>query len=703
MKAISRVFISLTIACALLGVLPVIHSSPAHAAPPPAPIITGWLPYWTTTSSLSSFSANADLFTDVSPFWHDTTQGPYPGTVTIINHNIGVSKSSAMSQLRASGKRIVPSITDGTSKGWMASVLANPSTRSAHVQQLLDLAISNGYDGIDLDYEKFAFTDGRASWPSTQPNWAAFVTELAARFHERGLVVTAAVPTSAYTVYDFPTLGRVLDGVRVMTYDYSYGAPGPVSPLWWFRSETSKMLTMIPGHKLMMGVPTYGRDWVRGIDGVCPAGANVKSRTWDSKMNSVVLGKPGATAYRDSNADEVRVLYADVFSDGSTQCMVHREAWLSDQTSAVNRVQSALDLGAAGAALWTVGGEEPAQWPRLREIATAYSVRAIDARWRDLGGDWGVLGSPTSDAQAGPLPGSVMRTYQRGAIYWSPATGAQEVYGEILARYRALSPGEVAGIGLPTSGEKNGPLAGSRMNSFQRGGIYWSPATGAHEVYGAIAGRYASLSATNLAGIGLPTSGEKDGPLAGSRMSTFQRGGIYWSATTGAHDVYGEIHRRYATLSATNLAGIGLPTSGEKDGPLAGSRMNSFQRGGIYWSATTGAHDVYGAIAGRYMTLSPTNLAGIGLPTSGEKDGPFAGSRMNSFQRGGIYWSAATGAHDVYGAIHSYYTNLPNATRTALGLPTSGEQPSPTGRMNNFQHGTINWNQTTGRTTHTLN
>ena len=276
-----------------------------------------------------------------------------------------------------------------------------------------------------------------------------------------------------------------------------------------------------------------------------------------------------------------------------------------------------------------------------------------------------------------------------------------EVYGEIGRLYS--NPAVAAALGEPRSDEVDGPLPGSRMNTFQRGAIYWSPATGAHEAYGDIYRRYASLSATNLAGIGLPTSGETNGPLPGSRMNTFQRGGIYWSATTGAHDVYGEIYRRYTTLSPANLAGIGLPTTGEQPGPLSGSRMNGFQRGGIYWSATTGAHDVYGDIAGRYMTLSPTNVAGIGLPTSGETNGPLPGSRMNTFQRGGIYWSATTGAHDVYGAIHSYYTNLPNATRTALGLPTTGEQPSPTGRMNTFQRGTINWNQTTGHTTHTLN
>ena len=359
----------------------------------------------------------------------------------------------------------------------------------------------------------------------------------------------------------------------------------------------------------------------------------------------------------------------------------------SSQTDIASMLMdSAVDLGVSGRDA-TFG------WGLIDPVA---GLSPITQRWRTLGGSASVLGAPIGVEKTGPIAGSRMQQFQRGAIYWSAATGAHDVYGDIYARYASLSPTNLAGIGLPTSGEKDGPFAGSRMNSFQRGGIYWSATTGAHDVYGDIYARYASLSPQNLAGIGLPTSGETNGPLPGSRMNGFQRGGIYWSATTGAHDVYGDIYRRYATLSPTNLAGIGLPTSGETDGPLPGSRMNSFQRGGIYWSATTGAHDVYGAIAGRYMTLSPTNLAGIGLPTSGEKDGPLAGSRMNTFQRGGIYWSATTGAHDVYGDIYARYASLSPQNLTGIGLPTSGEYSIPGGRANNFVNGRIAWTPALG-------
>ena len=370
--------------------------APSPAAAATKPIVSGWLPYWTTSASLTSYSANADLFANVSPFWHDTAEGDTPGTVRIIDHNIGTSKASAMATLRASGKKIVPAITDGTAtRGWMAGVLANPGTRSAHVQQLLDLVVRNGYDGIDLDYEKFAFSDGQASWATTRPAWVAFVAELSARFHAQGLLVTAAVPTSGYWVYDFAAIGQHLDSVRVMTYDYSWSTPGPVAPIWWVEQETTKMLAMIPAAKLMMGVPAYGRDWARkNADGTflitdaanrpttlaaCPSTVSTATRAPDAVKTASIMATPGALVTRDQRADEIKVLYNQSYSGEGKFCTVHREAWLADAGSVVNRARMIVGKGAAGIALWTVGGEDPGQWAPLRALAQSVAPPFVPA------------------------------------------------------------------------------------------------------------------------------------------------------------------------------------------------------------------------------------------------------------------------------------------------------------------------------------
>ena len=72
------------------------------------------------------------------------------------------------------------------------------------------------------------------------------------------------------------------------------------------------------------------------------------------------------------------------------------------------------------------------------------------------------------------------------------------------------------------------------MNTFQGGAIYWSPTTGAHVVYGAIGAEYAALAhETDAYGrnaqlvLGLPTSDEMNVPgVSGARMETFQGGAV---------------------------------------------------------------------------------------------------------------------------------------------------------------------------------
>ena len=277
-----------------------------------------------------------------------------------------------------------------------------------------------------------------------------------------------------------------------------------------------------------------------------------------------------------------------------------------------------------------------------------------------------------------------------------------DAYGTVVQRL----------LGLPTSGEMNVPgVPGARMETFQGGAIYWSPSTGAHVVYGGIGAKYNSLGGP--VGYGLPVSDEANVPgVPGVRVTDFQNGGaLYWSAATGAHAVYGAIGAEYAaTANETDAYGtvvqqiLGAPTSDEMDVPgVPGARMNTFQGGVIYWSPATGAHVVYGAIGAEYAaTANETDAIGrnvqllLGLPTSDEVNVPgVPGARMNTFQGGVIYWSPATGAHVVYGAIGGLYNSLGGPT-SFLGLPISDEQSIPGGRVSYFQNGTIVWSPSGG-------
>ncbi|MDQ2728046.1 MAG: GDSL-type esterase/lipase family protein [Actinomycetota bacterium] len=202
-------------------------------------------------------------------------------------------------------------------------------------------------------------------------------------------------------------------------------------------------------------------------------------------------------------------------------------------------------------------------------------------RYQTLGGASSFLGAATGPEQT--VGAGHSQAYQGGTIYWSPATGAHEVHGAILGHYLAL--GGPAGIlGYPTSDES--PSAGGRLSDFQGGITYWSPATGAYEVHGVILSHYLALGGP--AGIlGYPISDEQPTRAPGGRFNSFQGGVIDWSPALGAFEVQGAILNRYLSLGGT-ASFLGFPISDEFQVGPAG-RQSNFEHGYISFSFTNGA------------------------------------------------------------------------------------------------------------------
>jgi spore germination protein YaaH len=147
----------------------------------------------------------------------------------------------------------------------MAKTLADPAKRTAHVQDIVATVVNNGYDGIDLDYEVFAFSDGSASWATTQPNWTAFVTELGAALRGQGkkLIVTIPGPCSTtnkcggkngYWVYDMAGIAPAVDRIRIMAYDFHVNGAGPIAPISWVTAIVQYSITVMDPAKLQIGV-----------------------------------------------------------------------------------------------------------------------------------------------------------------------------------------------------------------------------------------------------------------------------------------------------------------------------------------------------------------------------------------------------------------------------------------------------------------
>jgi hypothetical protein len=131
------------------------------------------------------------------------------------------------------------------------------------------------------------------------------------------------------------------------------------------------------------------------------------------------------------------------------------------------------------------------------------------------------------------------RHYEGGWIYWTPATGAHAIYGSIYAEWASLGY-EASVLGYPTTDETPTADGRGRYNRFQYGVIYWTPQTRAHEVHGSILAKWQEMG-SEQSSLGYPISDEGwGGTWVGgsggnwSRLSIFENGVItyLWSEGT---------------------------------------------------------------------------------------------------------------------------------------------------------------------------
>ncbi len=367
-------------------------STMAHAENVPARIVSGWLPWWTSgtsnNSSVTSAVTNADLMRAVSPFWYGTTMS---NGQMIVRRNPSYSAAdltNAVTTLTNAGLRLMPSVADGSNKGQMAAVLADPALRANHIQALVDLANQPGYVGVDLDYEKFAFSDGSSTWSATQPNWTTFIQELATALHNAGKTLSVTVPprcsdaapyscgdTNGYWVYNQAVIAQYADVVRVMAYDYHYGSPGPIAPIAWVEAITKDgAASTSPSTKFEIGVPTYGRYWTTKLTGDCPASGSAEYKKIYTSGAIDDVAVPGLLA--SVGLTQADVTYNTTYQEATFTytkaygaCTAKRRVWYVDPQGVLVRTQLVGTYGIGAASYWTIGGEDASQWPAIRAYA----------------------------------------------------------------------------------------------------------------------------------------------------------------------------------------------------------------------------------------------------------------------------------------------------------------------------------------------
>ena len=358
--------------------------------PQPRKIYSGWLPYYALKTSLPATLNNIDLMREVMPFWYTLKYNGTKASITDLYTpaNPSVPISQTLTTLKSAGLLIIPTITDGTDKLVLANLINTEAGRAMAVDAIVSLVTQNNFDGIDLDFENFAFVDGNTSWDSTKPNWILFVKLLSSKLHEIGKLLSitspyALDPTSGkkgYYVYAWAEIAPVIDRLRIMTYDYSVANPGPIGPIAWTENTVKYATSIMPASKVFVGLAGYGRDWVVKVDGVCPSDVaktitpSAKAATFIMSNAATLAAGYGATITYNEAFQEATFTYQKTYNGNTatglaTTCTATRTAWYQDARAYQARAQLVSKYRLGGLVAWTIGFEDQQAMTNIRNLA----------------------------------------------------------------------------------------------------------------------------------------------------------------------------------------------------------------------------------------------------------------------------------------------------------------------------------------------
>jgi hypothetical protein len=333
--------------------------------------------------------ANKDLMKEVMPFWF-SIKSPTVIRDDYVSGNPSWPMADTVCLMRRAGLQIIPTMTDGTAKLVLSEYLSNAATRTTIINTIVDLVVKNNFDGIDLDYEGFAFVDGNTTWSKTAPRWVALVKELSVALHAKNKLLSVSTPylydpkekQKGYFVYAWADIASSIDRLRIMTYDYSVAKPGPMGPLSWTEKTIQYAISIMSASKVYVGLPGYGRDWITSVNGKCPTSAppgligGAKAATFKMNYAAAKAAIDGATPTYNEQFGEATYNYTQSYNGlsatgAATACTVNRTVWYQNARSFAARMALVGKYRLGGAAMWTLGMEDAAATSEIRSAALA--------------------------------------------------------------------------------------------------------------------------------------------------------------------------------------------------------------------------------------------------------------------------------------------------------------------------------------------
>jgi hypothetical protein len=265
--------------------------------------------------------------------------------------------------------------------------------------------------------------------------------------------------------------------------------------------------------------------------------------------------------------------------------------------------------------------------------------------------------------------------------------------GSPIAKKYAELGGSAGFLGRVVAPEKANTDRRGRVARYQNGNIYWTATTGAHEVHGRILAEFADQAGVN-GPLKYPTSDTRRSGDRKSEYSNFENGRIYDRGSAGLVTILKPFFAKHEALGGI-YGQLGYPKENARNARDGRSRYQNFDKGRIYQRGSS-VVEIHGAVFTLHESLrgvyGELRYPVTDLDEVGDRRG-----KAQWFEKGLVFYSPTTGAHAVWGKILDRFAANGNV-RGYLQYPTSEPTPVGDGRGTyaTFEQGNIYTSTTTG-------
>jgi len=364
--------------------------------------VVGWVPYWDQKPALQSFMNNIDLFGHLSLFWYYLNEDGRIAAFQNTNEDRRIIEFAQENGVKVFG--LIANLPDDPVNPWLslinglldqivereetgdswdrervAKMLETYASRRRHIVDIVNLADSMNFDGINIDYEALQRQD--------REGFSLFIEELAEALHARDKMLAVALhaKTAEFNpmedngshAQDWDRISAAADQLHFITYGQHWAGtpPGPIASPAWIQRVLDYALNerTLPTDKIVFGLPLYAEDWFKTEEDCylasCYEGSGNEVTYTDIRQ---FLREQDTEVQWDAEHQTPYMIYET--SDGNQHI-----TWFEDSRSLEAKLELRDRYDICNVGLWRLGGEDPKIWDVVRNAMQTHSRQRATA------------------------------------------------------------------------------------------------------------------------------------------------------------------------------------------------------------------------------------------------------------------------------------------------------------------------------------